>query len=141
MNSLATLLSRLSADGLSLALRGEQIGVTPAVRLTPELRDDIVHHRSEIIELLRFHGSNLVALFANAPTWPPPRGRDGAANPDLWQRVGEPVRLHDGRSGDLRAISYSTHTGRLRLRIDFPDGWALVDPEDLQPATDERRSA
>jgi hypothetical protein len=30
---------------------------------------------------------------------------------------------------------------RLRCRVDFPNGWALVDPEDVLPASTAKRTA
>ncbi len=140
MNPLAALLRRLEAEGLRLELRGDGIAVTPKHRLTPAVQAEILQHRADVVELLRLHGHGLLDLFRDAPTWPPSRGRSGPVDRDLWQAVGKPIRLRDGREGQLRAISYDTRSGRVRLRVDFPNGWALVDPEDATaaPETDRR---
>ena len=77
MNPLAALLARLAREGFRLEALGGHIAVRPKDRLTPELRDEIIRHRTDVLELLRIHGHNLLALFADAPTWPPPRGESG----------------------------------------------------------------
>ncbi len=140
MTPLASLLGRLAREGFRLEALGGHIAVRPKTRLTPELRDEIVRYRADVLELLRLHGPNLLALFRDAPTWPPPRGRSGPAG-HVWALVGGPVRLLDGRQGLLRFAEYDTHSGRVRCRVDLPDGWALVDPEDVSPVSGERRTA
>ena len=91
-----------------------------------------------MLELLRIHGHNLLALFADAPTWPPPRGESGIlADPDaIIRAVGRPVSLWDGREGILQAVLYETPTGRTRCRVDIASGESLgLDAEDVLPAT------
>jgi hypothetical protein len=130
MNPLTSLLSRLADQGLRMELRDEQIAVTPKNRLTPELRDEILQHRPDVLELLRLHGSSLLPLFRNAPTWPPCHGRSSPAG-HVWSLIGQPVRLADGREGLLRFAEYDTRSGRLRCFVDFANGWKLADPEDM----------
>jgi hypothetical protein len=133
VTALAPLLSRLSTLGLSLELRGDQISVRPADRLTTGVRQEIIENRSAIIELLRQHGPDLVSLFRDAPTWPPARGRCGPAG-RVWNLLGKTVLLTDGQEGILRLADYDTRTGRVRCRVDLPNGWKLVDPEDVRPS-------
>jgi hypothetical protein len=137
---LAALLARLAREGFRLEALGGHIAVRPKDRLTRELRDEIIRHRADVLELLRIHGRNLLALFADSPTWPPARGRSGPVTGDWWRIVGDPVRLRDGRPGRLRALDYDTRTGRLRCYVE-PEGaeGRLFDPEDVDalPATFE----
>jgi hypothetical protein len=132
LSELAALLSRLRAEGFRVELRGDRIAVIPKARVTQDLRDAILSHRGEILELLHLHGLRLLELFHDAPTWPPSHGRAGPAA-HVWGLVGRPVGLADGREGYLRFAEYDTGTGRVRCRVDLENGWALVDPEDLRP--------
>ncbi len=132
MTPLAALLARLVREGFCLEALGGHIAVRPKNRLTPELRDEIIRHRADVLELLRVHGPNLLTLFADAPTWPPARGRSGPVTGDWWRVVGDPVRLRDGRPGRLRALGYDTRTGRLRCRVEIEGAeGGLFDPEDV----------
>lgn len=140
MNPLTEVLSRLAADGFRLELRGGHIAVIPRDRLTSEIRDEILRHRADILELLRVHGSGLVALYGDAPTWPQARGRSAPAE-HVWQLIDSPVRFIDGREGRLSLAVYDTHTGRLRCKVDLAEGSVLVDPEDLQGLPTERQTA
>jgi hypothetical protein len=139
VNPLAALLGRVAADGLTLEARGDGLAVSPAERLTPELRALLLQFKPDLLELLRAHGPRLLGLFRDAPTWPAPRGRSAPAE-HVWRLVGKWVRLSDGREGQLSFASYNTRTGRVRCRVEFPSGWALVDPEDVR-GTEERRTA
>ena len=130
MNPLSSVLAQLATQGLRLDLREDRIAVTPKDKLDPALRADVLRHRAEILELLTVHGNSLLDLFRNAPAWPLPRGRSGLLDPGWWSAVGGPVKLVDGREGRLSFLRYDTGTGRVRFRIEFPNGWALVDPED-----------
>jgi hypothetical protein len=142
VSALAAILGRLATEGLTLELREGKIAVPPKDRLTADLREAILCHREEVLELLRLHGNGLLALFKEAPVWPPPRGRSGPLAASWWQSVGDPVQLSDGREGSLRLIAYNTSTGRVRLRVDFRNGWKLVDPEDATPLAEaDRRTA
>lgn len=141
MNALTALLDKLASEGLRLdLLEGERIAVTPKDRLTSDLRDAILRNRGEVLELLRLHGSGLLDLFRASPVWPPPRGRLQALEPFWWRSIGSPVRLADSREGVLAFISYDTRSGRVRFRVEFPNGWVLVDPEDAArlPRQDRR---
>ncbi len=134
MSRLVALLGRLSGDGISLDVEGAHLAVSPAERVTPELRDEIVRHRSDLMELARRHGPALLGLFRDCPSWPPPRGRSrGLSDPDAVLRaVGRLVSLRDGRVGVLGAVLYETRTGRIRCRVDFGPGRSLaLDPEDV----------
>jgi len=132
MSAVAALLAQLAADGLALRAEEEALVVSPAEKLTPELRSLLVQFKPDVLELLRIHGPNLLTLFADAPTWPPVRGRSGPVAGDWWRVVGGPVRLRDGRPGRLRALNYDTRTGRLRCYVE-PEGakGGLFDPEDV----------
>ena len=139
---LAILLGRLAAEGLRLERRGEQIAVIPKARLTPDLQDEILRHRADVLELLEIHGASLLDLFRDPPPWPVPSGRTGPLSIDWWDLVGGPVVLRDGRSGWLHSLMYDTRTGRVRCYVDQGQGkGALLDPEDVFPAAagDARR--
>jgi len=136
----AAVLARLAADGLALRAEEGVLVVWPAEKLTPELRTLLLRFKPDLLELLRLHGPSLLALFHHAPTWPLPCGRSGPAG-HVWALVGGPVRLLDGREGRLRFAEYDTRSGRVRCRVDFPYGWALLDPEDVSPVSGERRTA
>jgi hypothetical protein len=129
---LAALLAHLAREGFRLEALGGHIALRPRDRLTPELRDEIIRNRADVLELLRIHGPNLLALFADAPTWPPACGRSGPVAGDWWRVVGDPVRLRDGRQGFLRFAEYDTRSGRLRCYVE-PEGaeGGLFDPEDV----------
>jgi hypothetical protein len=138
VNPLAAILARLAREGFRLEALSGHIAVRPKDRLTPELRDEIIRHRADVLELLRIHGPNLLALFADAPTWPPPRGGSGLlADPNAVLRAaGRRVSVRDGREGILQAVLYETQTGRTRCRVDIASGESLgLDPEDVLPAT------
>ncbi len=145
MNALARLLSDLAAGGFRLYAEGDFLDVEPGSRLTPELEAALREHKADVLELLRLHGSGLLALFRDAPTWPPAVGRSGLlSDPDaVFRAVDRPVSLRDGREGILRAVLYETQTGRTRCRVDLASGESLaLDPEDVLPATvAEGRSA
>ncbi len=140
MNPLARLLADLDSQGLSLQARGDGLAISPADRLTPELRAQLLQFKPDLLQLLTVHGSGLLALFRDAPTWPPACGRSGPAG-HVWGLVGQSVRVQDGREGVLRFARYDTRTGRVRCRVNFQNGWALLDPEDLSPVKGERRTA
>lgn len=141
MSALSALLARVAADGLTLQARGDALSVSPADRVTPELRALLLQSKADVLELLRIHGSSLLSLFADAPLWPAARGRSGPL-PEGWRhRVGDSVRLVDGREGRLRALEYDTRSGRLRLCVEFGEAKRLLlDPEDLA-STAARRTA
>jgi hypothetical protein len=141
VTGLTTLLARVAADGLTLQARGDALSISPADRLTPELRALLLQSKADLLELLRVHGSSLLTLFADPPTWPPYRGRSGPLPEDWRYAVGNSVRLVDGREGRLRALEYLTRSGRLRCCVELEDGKRLLlDPEDLAP-TVARRTA
>jgi hypothetical protein len=132
--TLAALLARLAREGFRLEARGGHIAVRPKDRLTPDLRDEIVRNRADVLELLGLHGDDLLRLFADVPPWPAARGRDGLpVDAEGFIRIiGAPVAFA-GRTGTLRAVLYDTRSGRLRLRVDLGDGGGLLlDPEDLE---------
>ena len=134
MTALATLLARLAREGFHLEALGGHIAVRPKDRLTPELRDEIIRNRADVLELLDLHGGNLLRLFSDAPAWPVARGRDGLpVDAEGFIRIiGAPIAFLGG-TGTLRAVLYDTRIGRLRLRIDLGDGRGLLlDPEDLE---------
>lgn len=60
------LLQDMKADGLSIESDGEKIGITPAAKVTPAIRDEVTRHRDEILATLR-------GETAKATTPPPPR--------------------------------------------------------------------
>lgn len=84
MSAVAALLARLAADGLALRAEEEALVVSPAEKLTPELRALLLRFKPEVLGLLRIHGPGLVALFADAPTWP-------AGSRAFWPRDGRLV--------------------------------------------------
>src|SRR5262249_55781467 len=113
MNALTDLLARLSREGISLALEGTHLAVFPGTKVTAELREEILRHRADLIDLVRLHGTDLLLLFRDPPTWPPARGRSGLlADPDaVFRALNRPVTLRDGRKGILRSALYETRTG------------------------------
>lgn len=140
MNPVVALLARLAHEGFHLEALGGHIAVKPKGRLTNELRNEIVRYRADVLELLRVHGPDLLMLYRDAPSWPLPVGRSSPAGPVL-RLVGTSVALADGRQGLLRFVEYDTRTGRVRCRVDFSSGWALVDPEDVAIAPTGQRTA
>jgi len=141
MNEVAALLARLAAQGLCLELRGGHIAATPKHRLTSDLRDEILYHRADVLELLQIHGSGLLRLFRDPPPWPEAQGRSGPVPANMWAAIGQAVDLRDGRSGALRLLEYDTRSGRMRCCVNFQNGWALVDPEDVRLLPVGRKTA
>lgn len=123
--TLTELLQTLDRAEVLVTVKGGHLAVSPRSRVKPELRDEIISHRRELLD-----------LFRDPPSWPLPRGRSGfLADPAaIIGAIGRPVRLRDGREGTLRAVVYDTQTGRLRCRLEIAgDGHLTVDPEELIP--------
>jgi TubC N-terminal docking domain len=58
------LLEDLAEAGLVIRLQGEgSIYVAPEDRLTPDLRQRLLAHKADVVELLGLHGDELLGLF------------------------------------------------------------------------------
>ncbi len=121
--TLSELLRWLDREDVLLTVKGDRLKWSAPRPPSDGLREQILRHRAELLN-----------LFRDLPAWPPARGRSGPLS-GRSHVVGDAVRLPDGREGWLRAILYDTRSGRLRCRVELPDGEArLFDPEDLIPA-------
>jgi hypothetical protein len=118
--TLVELLRALDLAEILVTVKGIHLAVSPRSKVTPALRDEIIRHRVELLN-----------LFSDRPTWPLAQGRSGTLK-DWSHTVGDPVRLRDGREGILRALLYDTRSGRCRCRVELPDRKAVMrDPEDV----------
>lgn len=65
---LARLLADLDRAGLSLAVKGDRLAISPAARLTPELKAEVLRFRDDLVEAVQAHGPDLLSLFREPET-------------------------------------------------------------------------
>jgi TubC N-terminal docking domain len=64
--NLTPLLIRVRGSGVTLAVEGDALAVSPRGALTPELRAELVRHKPELLELLAWRERYAYALIKDA---------------------------------------------------------------------------
>ena len=120
------LLSTLKEQGIAVRPDGDRLRVRPKSRLTPELREELLAHKPELLEFLRSE-------------WPP---ECRAARERFWQEhallfplIGRRVRTPKGE-GRLLQVTERTCAVKLDAdpsRVTFLE-WQTVKPRPAPPA-------
>jgi len=72
MTTVTSIIARAKAEGITIEVRGDRLRFDAPDGLPPDLRTELVEHKTELLELLAYEGDNIRSVDLAPPSWSAP---------------------------------------------------------------------